>query len=149
MQIYDYSRYLSLGGIDTSSAYDNLDVNDTQGLNENEQFNAVLQDYMAKDYQTELEQKAIEVQPAEEKENNSNYLSDLSESMMSTSSGRKVIASMIENQIMGIVTGNVDEESGDTLQSLLLGTEGTNTVSSIEETLMSLKSIETQTDGKK
>ncbi len=149
MQIYDYSSYLSLGGIDTSSAYDNLDVNDTQGLNENEQFNAVLQDYMAKDYQTELEQKAIEVQPAEEKENNSNYLSDLSESMMSTSSGRKVIASMIENQIMGIVTGNVDEESGDTLQSLLLGTEGTNTVSSIEETLMSLKSIETQTDGKK
>ena len=149
MLIYDYSRYLSLGGIDTSSAYDNLDVNDTQGLNENEQFNAVLQDYMAKDYQTELEQKAIEVQPAEEKENNSNYLSDLSESMMSTSSGRKVIASMIENQIMGIVTGNVDEESGDTLQSLLLGTEGTNTVSSIEETLMSLKSIETQTDGKK
>ena len=76
-------------------------------------------------------------------------MSDLSESMMSTSSGRKVIASMIENQIMGIVTGNVDEESGDTLQSLLLGTEGTNTVSSIEETLMSLKSIETQTDGKK
>lgn len=149
MQIYDYRSYLSLGGIDTSSAYDNLDVNDTQGLNENEQFNAVLQDYMAKDYQTELEQKAIEVQPAEEKENNSNYLSDLSESMMSTSSGRKVIASMIENQIMGIVTGNVDEESGDTLQSLLLGTEGTNTVSSIEETLMSLKSIETQTDGKK
>lgn len=149
MQIYDYSSYLSLGGIDTSSAYDNLDINDTQGLNENEQFNAVLQDYMAKDYQTELEQKAIEVQPAEEKENNSNYLSDLSESMMSTSSGRKVIASMIENQIMGIVTGNVDEESGDTLQSLLLGTEGTNTVSSIEETLMSLKSIETQTDGKK
>lgn len=149
MQIYDYSSYLSLGGIDTSSAYDNLDVNDTQGLNENEQFNAVLQDYMAKDYQTELEQKAIEVQPAEEKENNSNYLSDLSESMMSTSSGRKVIASMIENQIMGIVTGNVDEESGDTLQSLLLGTEGTNTVSSIEETLMSLKTIETQTDGKK
>ena len=149
MQIHDYSSYLSLGGIDTSSAYDNLDVNDTQGLNENEQFNAVLQDYMAKDYQTELEQKAIEVQPAEEKENNSNYLSDLSESMMSTSSGRKVIASMIENQIMGIVTGNVDEESGDTLQSLLLGTEGTNTVSSIEETLMSLKSIETQTDGKK
>ena len=149
MQIYDYSSYLSLGGIDTSSAYDNLDVNDTQGLNENEKFNAVLQDYMAKDYQTELEQKAIEVQPAEEKENNSNYLSDLSESMMSTSSGRKVIASMIENQIMGIVTGNVDEESGDTLQSLLLGTEGTNTVSSIEETLMSLKSIETQTDGKK
>ena len=149
MLIYDYSRYLSLGGIDTSSAYDNLDVNDTQGLNENEQFNAVLQDYMAKDYQTELEQKAIEVQTAEEKENNSNYLSDLSESMMSTSSGRKVIASMIENQIMGIVTGNVDEESGDTLQSLLLGTEGTNTVSSIEETLMSLKSIETQTDGKK
>ena len=149
MQIYDYSSYLSLGGIDTSSAYDNLDVNDTQGLNENEQFNAVLQDYMAKDYQTELEQKAIEVPPAEEKENNSNYLSDLSESMMSTSSGRKVIASMIENQIMGIVTGNVDEESGDTLQSLLLGTEGTNTVSSIEETLMSLKSIETQTDGKK
>lgn len=149
MQIYDYSSYLSLGGINTSSAYDNLDVNDTQGLNENEQFNAVLQDYMAKDYQTELEQKAIEVQPTEEKENNSNYLSDLSESMMSTSSGRKVIASMIENQIMGIVTGNVDEESGDTLQSLLLGTEGTNTVSSIEETLMSLKSIETQTDGKK
>lgn len=148
MQIYDYSSYLSLGGIDTSSAYDNLDVNDTQGLNENEQFNAVLQDYMAKDYQTELEQKAIEVQPTEEKETNSNYLSDLSESMMNTSSGRKVIASMIENQIMGIVTGNVDEESGDTLQSLLLGTEGTNTVSSIEETLMSLKSIETQTDGK-
>ena len=148
MQIYDYSSYLSLGGIDTSSAYDNLDVNDTQGLNENEQFNAVLQDYMTKDYQAELEQKAIEVQPTEEKETNSNYLSDLSESMMNTSSGRKVIATMIENQIMGIVTGNVDEESNDTLQALLLGKEGTNTVSSIEETLMSLKSIETQTDGK-
>lgn len=148
MQIYDYSSYLSLGGIDTSSAYDNLDVNDTQGLNENEQFNAVLQDYMTKDYQAELEQKAIEVQPTEEKETNSNYLSDLSESMMNTSSGRKVIATMIENQIMGIVTGNVDEESNDTLQALLLGKEGKNTVSSIEETLMSLKSIETQTDGK-
>lgn len=147
MQIYDYSSYLSLGGIDTYSTYDNLDINDTQGLNENEQFNAVLQDYMAKDYQTELEQKAIEVQPTEEKETNSNYLSDLSESMMNTSSGRKVIASMIENQIMGIVTGNVDEESNDTLQSLLLGTEGTNTISDIEETLMSLQTRETQTDG--
>lgn len=148
MQIYDYSSYLSLGGIDTNSAYDNLDVNDTQGLDENEQFNAVLQDYMTKDYQAELEQKAIEVPATEEKEMNSNYLSDLSESMMSTSSGRKVVASMIENQIMGIVTGNVDEESNDTLQALLLGTEGTNAVSSIEETLMSLKNIETQTDGK-
>lgn len=148
MQIYDYSSYLSLGGIDTNYAYDNLDVNDTQGLDENEQFNAVLQDYMTKDYQAELEQKAIEVPATEEKEMNSNYLSDLSESMMSTSSGRKVVASMIENQIMGIVTGNVDEESNDTLQALLLGTEGTNAVSSIEETLMSLKNIETQTDGK-
>ena len=148
MQIYDYSSYLSLGGIDSNSAYDNLDVNDTQGLDENEQFNAVLQDYMTKDYQAELEQKAIEVPATEEKEMNSNYLSDLSESMMSTSSGRKVVASMIENQIMGIVTGNVDEESNDTLQALLLGTEGTNAVSSIEETLMSLKNIETQTDGK-
>lgn len=148
MQIYDYSSYLSLGGIDTNSAYDNLDVNDTQGLDENEQFNAVLQDYITKDYRAELEQKAIEVPATEEKEMNSNYLSDLSESMMSTSSGRKVVASMIENQIMGIVTGNVDEESNDTLQALLLGTEGTNAVSSIEETLMSLKNIETQTDGK-
>lgn len=147
MQIYDYSSYLSLGGVDTNSTYDNLDTNDTQGLNENEQFNAVLQEYMTNDYMTELEQKAIEVQSTEEKETNSNYLSDLSESMMSTSSGRKVIASMIENQIMGIVTGNVDEESNDTLQSLLLGTEGTNTVSSIEETLMSLRTLETQTDG--
>ena len=148
MQLYDYSSYLSLGCIDTNYAYDNLDVNDTQGLDENEQFNAVLQDYMTKDYQAELEQKAIEVPATEEKEMNSNYLSDLSESMMSTSSGRKVVASMIENQIMGIVTGNVDEESNDTLQALLLGTEGTNAVSSIEETLMSLKNIETQTDGK-
>lgn len=147
MQIYDFGSYLSLSGMDTNSIHDNLDTNDTQGLNESEQFNAVLQDYMVKDYQTELEQKAIEVQATEEKETNSNYLSDLSESMMSTSSGRKVIASMIENQIMGIVTGNVDEESNDTLQSLLLGTEGTNTVSNIEETLMSLKTRETQTDG--
>lgn len=149
MQIYDYSSYFPLDSIDINSTYDNADINDTQGLNENEHFNAVLQDYMTKDYQTELEQKAIEVQPAKEKEANSNYLSDLSESMMNTSSGRKVIASMIENQIMGIVTGNMDEETNDTLQSLLLGTEGTNTVSSIEETLMSLGPIETQTDGKK
>lgn len=120
-----------------------------QKIDEADQFNHVLQDYMHKDYQAELEQKAIEVQPAEEKETNSNYLSDLSESMLNTGSGRKVIASMIENQIMGIVTGNVDEEQNETLQSLLLGQEVTNTVSSLEQTLMSLSSIEAQTDKNK
>lgn len=148
MQIYDFNSYLSLGGIDTSSRYDNLDTNDAQSIDATEQFNNVLQDYMTREYQTELEQKAIEVEPTEEKEVNSNYLSDLSESMMNTSSGRKVIASMIENQIMGIVTGSVDEEQNETLQSLLLGTEASNTVSDLEQTLMSLKSIETQTDKK-
>lgn len=148
MQIYDFNSYLSLGGIDTNSCYDNLDTNDTQSIDTTEQFNNVLQDYMNKEYQTELEQKAIEVEPTEEKEVNSNYLSDLSESMMNTSSGRKVIASMIENQIMGIVTGSVDEEQNETLQSLLLGTEASNTVSDLEQTLMSLKTIETQTDKK-
>lgn len=148
MQIYDFNSYLSLGGIDTNSYYDNLDTNDTQSIDTTEQFNNVLQDYMNKEYQTELEQKAIEVEPTEEKEVNSNYLSDLSESMMNTSSGRKVIASMIENQIMGIVTGSVDEEQNETLQSLLLGTEASNTVSDLEQTLMSLKTIETQTDKK-
>lgn len=148
MQIYDFNSYLSLGGIDTNSYYDNLDTNDTQSIDTTEQFNNVLQDYMTKEYQTELEQKAIEVEPTEEKEVNSNYLSDLSESMMNTSSGRKVIASMIENQIMGIVTGSVDEEQNETLQSLLLGTEASNTVSDLEQTLMSLKTIETQTDKK-
>ena len=148
MQIYDFNSYLSLGGIDTSSRYDNLDTNDTQSIDTTEQFNNVLRDYMTREYQTELEQKAIEVEPTEEKEVNSNYLSDLSESMMNTSSGRKVIASMIENQIMGIVTGSVDEEQNETLQSLLLGTEASNTVSDLEQTLMSLKSIETQTDKK-
>lgn len=148
MQIYDFNSYLSLGGIDTSSRYDNLDTNDVQSIDTTEQFNNVLQDYMTREYQTELEQKAIEVERTEEKEVNSNYLSDLSESMMNTSSGRKVIASMIENQIMGIVTGSVDEEQNETLQSLLLGTEASNTVSDLEQTLMSLKSIETQTDKK-
>lgn len=148
MQIYDFNSYLSLGGIDTNSYYDNVDTNDTQSIDTTEQFNNVLQDYMNKEYQTELEQKAIEVEPTEEKEVNSNYLSDLSESMMNTSSGRKVIASMIENQIMGIVTGSVDEEQNETLQSLLLGTEASNTVSDLEQTLMSLKTIETQTDKK-
>lgn len=148
MQIYDFNSYLSLGGIDTNSYYDNLDTNDTQSIDTTEQFNNVLQDYMNKEYQTELEQKAIEVEQTEEKEVNSNYLSDLSESMMNTSSGRKVIASMIENQIMGIVTGSVDEEQNETLQSLLLGTEASNTVSDLEQTLMSLKTIETQTDKK-
>ncbi|MBQ8039691.1 MAG: hypothetical protein IJ274_07480, partial [Lachnospiraceae bacterium] len=140
--------YLSLGGVDTNSYYDNQDINDLPQIDEADRFNNVLQDYIHKDYQAELEQKAIEVQPTEEKKTNSNYLSDLSESMMSTSSGRKVIASMIENQIMGIVTGNVDEEQNETLQSLLLGQEATNTVSSLEQTLMSLGSIETQTDKK-
>ncbi len=148
MQIYDYNSYLSLGGIDTNSYYDNQDINDSQKIDETEHFNNVLLDYMNKEYQTELEQKAVEVQPAEEKQTNSNYLSDLSESMLGTSSGRKVIASMIENQIMGIVTGNVDEEQNETLQSLLLGQETTNTVSNLEQTLMSLSSIETQTDKK-
>ncbi len=148
MQIYDYSSYLSLGGIDTSSYLDNQDSNDVNKIGEAEQFNNVLQDYMNRDYQTEIEQKAIEVQPSEEKETNSNYLSDLSESLLNSGSGRKVIASMMENQIMGIVTGNVDEEQNDTLQSLLLGREATNTVSSLEQTLMSLGSIETQTDKK-
>ena len=102
----------------------------------------MLKNYISKDYITELNQKALEVESTQEGETNSNYLSDLSESMMSTSSGRKVIASMIENQIMGIVTGNVDEDSNDTLQSLLLGTEGENTLSSIEETLLSLQTDE-------
>lgn len=148
MQIYDYSSYLSIGGLDTSSYLDNQDSNDIKQLDEAEQFNNVLQDYMNRDYRTELEQKAIEVQPTEDKEVNSNYLSDLSESLMNTGSGRKVIASMMENQIMGIVTGNVDEEQNDTLQSLLLGQEATNTVSSLEQTLMSLGAIETQTDKK-
>lgn len=148
MQIYDINSYFSLGGINTNSYMDNTEVNDTGALDEAEQFSNVLQDYIQKDYQAELEQKAIEVQPTDEKEVNSNYLSDLSESLLSTGSGRKVIASMIENQIMGIVTGNVDEEQGETLQSLLLGQEATNTVSSLEQTLMSLQSIETQTDKK-
>ena len=148
MQIYDFNSYLSLGGIDTNSYYDNVDTNDTQSIDTTEQFNNVLQDYINKEYQTELEQKAIEVEQTEEKEVNSNYLSDLSESMMNTSSGRKVIASMIENQIMGIVTGSVNEEQNETLQSLLLGTEASNTVSDLEQTLMSLKTIETQTDKK-
>lgn len=148
MQIYDINSYFSLGGINTNSYMDNTEINDTQSLDEAEQFSNVLQDYIQKDYQAELEQKAIEVQPTDEKEVNSNYLSDLSESLLNTGSGRKVIASMIENQIMGIVTGNVDEEQGETLQSLLLGQEATNTVSSLEQTLMSLQSIETQTDKK-
>ena len=148
MQIYDINSYFSLGGINTNSYMDNTEVNDTGTLDKAEQFSNVLQDYIQKDYQAELEQKAIEVQPTDEKEVNSNYLSDLSESLLSTGSGRKVIASMIENQIMGIVTGNVDEEQGETLQSLLLGQEATNTVSSLEQTLMSLQSIETQTDKK-
>ena len=148
MQIYDINSYFSLGGINTNSYMDNTEINDTQSLDEAEQFSNVLQDYIQKDYQAELEQKAIEVQPTDEKEVNSNYLSDLSESLLSTGSGRKVIASMIENQIMGIVTGNVDEEQGETLQSLLLGQEATNTMSSLEQTLMSLQSIETQTDKK-
>ena len=148
MQIYDINSYLSLNGINTNSYTDNTEVNDTGALDEAEQFSNVLQDYIQKDYQAELEQKAIEVQPTDEKEVNSNYLSDLSESLLNTGSGRKVIASMIENQIMGIVTGNVDEEQGETLQSLLLGQEATNTVSSLEQTLMSLQSIETQTDKK-
>ena len=146
MQIYDINSYFSLGGINTNSYMDNTEINDTQSLDEAEQFSNVLQDYIQKDYQAELEQKAIEVQPTDEKEVNSNYLSDLSESLLSTGSGRKVIASMIENQIMGIVTGNVDEEQGETLQSLLLGQEASNTVSSLEKTLMSLQSMETQTD---
>ena len=148
MQIYDYSSYLSFGGIDTSSYLDNQESNDIKPIEEAEQFNNVLQDYMNRDYRTELEQKAMEVQPTEDKEVNSNYLSDLSESLMNTGSGRKVIASMMENQIMGIVTGNVDEEQNDTLQSLLLGREATNTVSDLEQTLMSLGAIETQTDKK-
>lgn len=148
MQIYDYGSFLSLGGINTNSYMDNQDSNDIKPLDEAEQFNNVLQDYMNRDYQTELEQKAIEVQPTEDKETNSNYLSDLSENFLNTGSGRKVIASMMENQIMGIVTGNVDEEQNDTLQSLLLGREATNTVSDLEQTLMSLGTIETQTDKK-
>lgn len=148
MQIYDYGSFLSLGGINTTSYMDNQDSNDIKPLDEAEQFNNVLQDYMNRDYQTELEQKAIEVQPTEDKETNSNYLSDLSENLLNTGSGRKVIASMMENQIMGIVTGNVDEEQNDTLQSLLLGREATNTVSDLEQTLMSLGTIETQTDKK-
>lgn len=148
MQIYDFNNYLSLGKIDTNSYFDNSDINDTNSIDTSEQFQNVLQDYMTKEYQTELEQKAIEVEPTEEKEVNSNYLSDLSESMMNTSSGRKVIASMIENQIMGIVTGSVDEEQNETLQALLLGTEATNTVSDLEQTLMSLKTLEAQTDKK-
>lgn len=146
MQIYDFNSYLSIGGLNANSTMDNTDVNDIQQLDESERFTNVLQDYMHKDYKAELEQKAIEVQPTDEKETNSNYLTDLSESMLNTGSGRKVIASMIENQIMGIVTGNVDEEQGETLQSLLLGKEASNTVSSLEQTLMSLQSIETQTD---
>lgn len=146
MQIYDFNNYLSIGGINTNSYMDNADINDVPQLDEAEQFTNVLQDYMHKDYQTEIAQKAIEVQPTEEKEINSNYLSDLSESMLNTGSGRKVIASMIENQIMGIVTGNVNEEQNETLQSLLLGKEASNTVSSLEQTLMSLGSIEAQTD---
>lgn len=148
MQIYDYGSFLSLDGINTNSYMDNQDSNDIKPLDEAEQFNNVLQDYMNRDYQTELEQKAIEVQPTEDKETNSNYLSDLSENLLNTGSGRKVIASMMENQIMGIVTGNVDEEQNDTLQSLLLGREATNTVSDLEQTLMSLGTIETQTDKK-
>ena len=148
MQIYDFNSYLSIGGIDTNSYIDNQDSNDVQKVDGAEQFNNVLQDYMNRDYQTELEQKAIEVQPTDEKETNSNYLSDLSESLLNSGSGRKVIASMIENQIMGIVTGNIDEEQNETLQSLLLGQEANKTVSSLEQTLMQLQTMETQTDKK-
>lgn len=141
MQIYDYRNYFSLNGLDQTSYLDTQDTSDVTKLDDVDRFNNVLQDYMAKDYNAEIEAKATEVQPAEGKETNSNYLSDLSESLMSTSSGRKVIASMMENQIMGIVTGNADEDSQDTLQSILLGAEGTNTVSDLEKTLQSLQSV--------
>lgn len=141
MQIYDYRNYFSLNGLDQTSYLDTQDTSDVTKLDDVDRFNNVLQDYMAKDYNAEIEAKATEVQPAEEKETNSNYLSDLSESLMSTSSGRKVIASMMENQIMGIVTGNADEDSQDTLQSILLGAEGTNTVGDLEKTLQSLQSV--------
>ncbi len=141
MQIYDYSNYFSLNGLDQTSYLDTQDTSDVAKLDDADRFTNILQDYIAKDYNAEVEAKATEVQPAEEKETNSNYLSDLSESLMSTSSGRKVIASMMENQIMGIVTGNVDEDSQDTLQSILLGAEGTNTVSDLEKTLQSLQSV--------
>ena len=148
MQIYDFNSYLSVGGLDTSTYMDNQDLNDVQKIDESDRFNHVLQDYMNRDYQTEVEQKAVEVQPTEEKETNSNYLSDLSESLLNSGSGRKVIASMIENQIMGIVTGNVDKDQNETLQSLLLGQEANKTVSSLEQTLMQLQTMETQTDKK-
>ncbi len=146
MQIYNYSNYLSLGGIEQTSYLDNQDLNDTSNVSDADRFNNVLQDYMSKDYKTKVDAKATEVQVTEEKENNSNYLSDLSENLMNTSSGRKVITSMMENQIMGIVTGSVDEDSNDTLQSILLGSEGINTVSSLEQTLQSLQSISSETN---
>lgn len=146
MQIYDLNSYWSVNGPDMSSQYDNLDIGDSKEITDVEQFGNVLKDYLSKDYKAELEQKAIEVPQTDEKEMNSNYLSDLSESLLNSGSGRKVITSMIENQIMGIVTGNTDEELNNTLQSLLLGKEVTNTMSDLEKTLMSLQSNETQTD---
>lgn len=141
MQLYDYSSFLSVNGVDTSSYYDSLETNDTTQIDSTEQFESVLKNYISKDYITELNQKALEVESTQEGETNSNYLSDLSESMMSTSSGRKVIASMIENQIMGIVTGNVDEDSNDTLQSLLLGTEGEKRLCYLYKPMKRLKKL--------
>ena len=48
MQIYDINSYFSLGGINTNSYTDNTEVNDTQSLDEAEQFSNVLQDYIQK-----------------------------------------------------------------------------------------------------
>ena len=44
MQIYDINSYFSLGGINTNSYMDNTEINDTQSLDEAEQFSNVLQE---------------------------------------------------------------------------------------------------------
>lgn len=155
MQIQDLNGYFNTGSITTAAVSENTYEKKQVQFQKVTAFDDVLNDFLSKDVtaasQNQADEDGLNVKESagETEEGNSDYLSGLSENLLNTGSGRKVIASMVENQIMGIVTGNADEETGETLQSILLGIEETDNVSELEKTLLELNTIETQTDGKK
>lgn len=141
MKIYDYSIFFS---IDKASVSENSQNTKTKNAEETfgSSFQNCLSDSMFRLQSEPVDMEALPMDTGIVEEEGTSYLNQLSEELMNTSSGRKVIASMMENQIMGIVTGSENEETKETLQSILLGNDASDTISNLEKTLSSLQSSE-------
>lgn len=135
MQINEYSRYLA--AMQSKANEMAAQATSVTPAAPAEAFDSVLNDCISEVSDTKNTDDTVEkTQESAEKGSN---LSELSDNLLNTRSGRAVIASMVESQIMGIVTGSQnDEDTSTTLQTLLYGTSASDTLSNLEEILQSI-----------